>query len=51
MPLESMDELFEVKPIRKAHGVVVAQIREDEEQFRQDIKQGEGTHSHVEGGK
>ncbi|KAK2760768.1 hypothetical protein FQN54_002005 [Arachnomyces sp. PD_36] len=51
VPLESMDELFEVKPIRKAHEVVVAQIREDEERFRQDIKQGEGTHSYVEAGK
>ena len=56
VPLESMDDLFEVKPIRKAHKIVVQQIREDEERFRQDIKVVEreqelGSHSHVEGGK
>src|SRR5690606_29944038 len=36
VPLESMDDLFEVKPIRKAHGVLVARIREEEERFRED---------------
>lgn len=51
VPLESMDDLFEVKPIRDAHGVVVARIREEEERFREDIKEGEGEASFVEGAK
>jgi hypothetical protein len=56
VPLESMDDLFEVEPIRKAHKVVMEQIREDEERFRENIKavEGEreqGNYSHVESGK
>lgn len=38
VPLESMDQLFEIKPIRHAHGQMVARLREDEERFRQDIE-------------
>lgn len=34
IPLESMDRLFAVKPPRKAHGIVVAELRQEEEEFR-----------------
>lgn len=39
LPLESMDQLFEIKPVRKAHGEMVAKLREDEEHFRHDIEE------------
>ncbi|KAK1143946.1 hypothetical protein N8T08_005855 [Aspergillus melleus] len=39
IPLESMDALFEEKPIWHAHGRVLAQIREDEERFRRDLEE------------
>lgn len=38
IPLESMEELFMTKPIWRAHGQVVAKLREDEERFRHDIE-------------
>ncbi|KAJ5950953.1 Major facilitator superfamily domain general substrate transporter [Penicillium vulpinum] len=38
IPLESMDQLFDIKPVRHAHGKMVAQLRENEEQFRQDVE-------------
>lgn len=34
IPLESMDRLFLVKPPRKAHGVVVLELKAQEEEFR-----------------
>lgn len=34
IPLESMDRLFEIKPPRKAHGVLVEELRHQEEEFR-----------------
>ncbi|OJJ45277.1 hypothetical protein ASPZODRAFT_17496 [Penicilliopsis zonata CBS 506.65] len=37
IPLESMDQLFAHQPIRQAHGVLLQQLREDEERFRHDI--------------
>lgn len=39
IPLESMDRLFEIKPIWRAHGQIVATLREDEERFRHDIEE------------
>lgn len=39
IPLESMDSLFEHKPIWHAHARVLAQIREDEERFRHDLEE------------
>lgn len=39
IPLESMDQLFAVKPIRRAHQTVLDQLREDEERFRRDIEE------------
>jgi hypothetical protein len=38
IPLESMDLLFEHKPVRHAHKIVLGKIREDEERFRQEIE-------------
>lgn len=39
VPLESMDQLFEIKPIRNAHAQIIAKLREDEENFRHDIQE------------
>lgn len=39
IPLESMDLLFEEKPVRKAHKIVLEKIREDEERFRRDMEE------------
>lgn len=36
VPLEFMDRLFEIKPVRKAHGTVIAEVRAEEESFRHD---------------
>lgn len=33
-----MDELFKTKPVWHAHGVVVSNLREDEERSRHDIE-------------
>jgi len=38
IPLENMDRLFAVRPARKAHGIVLAEIREQEEEFRHDAE-------------
>jgi hypothetical protein len=38
IPLESMDLLFETKPIWRAHGAVVVRLREDDERFRRDVE-------------
>ncbi|KAJ5436561.1 Major facilitator superfamily domain general substrate transporter [Penicillium cf. griseofulvum] len=38
IPLESMDQLFDIKPVRHAHGKMIVQLRESEEQFRQDVE-------------
>ncbi|KAJ5343548.1 hypothetical protein MYU51_021639 [Penicillium brevicompactum] len=38
IPLESMDALFDIKPVWRAHGRMVAQLRENEEQFRHDVE-------------
>ena len=34
LPLEAMDRLFKAKPTRRAHGIVMAELRADEEEFR-----------------
>lgn len=34
IPLESMDRLFEIKPPRNAHGILVEELRREEEEFR-----------------
>jgi hypothetical protein len=39
IPLESMDLLFETKPVWRAHGMVLTKIREDEERFRHEIEE------------
>lgn len=39
IPLESMDRLFEIKPIWRAHAQIVATLREEEEGFRHDIEE------------
>jgi len=38
IPLESVHRLFEVSPIRKAHGIVMAEVREAEAEFRHDAE-------------
>ncbi|KAJ5799572.1 uncharacterized protein N7518_001640 [Penicillium psychrosexuale] len=38
IPLESMEQLFDIKPVRHAHGKMVAQLRENEELFRNDVE-------------
>ncbi|KAJ6143229.1 hypothetical protein N7471_002682 [Penicillium samsonianum] len=38
VPLESMDQLFDIKPVWRAHGQMVAQLREDEARFRNDVE-------------
>ncbi|KAF2799960.1 general substrate transporter [Melanomma pulvis-pyrius CBS 109.77] len=35
IPLERMDELFEIKPVTKAHAAMMVKLREEEEEFRQ----------------
>ncbi|KAJ6145026.1 hypothetical protein N7470_008921 [Penicillium chermesinum] len=39
IPLESMDQLFEIKPVWKAHKQLLEQLHEDEERFRHDIEE------------
>ncbi|KAL4971710.1 general substrate transporter [Aspergillus desertorum] len=56
IPLEAVDRLFEIQPVWRAHAKLKEQLREDEEQFRFEIKEGvfgkdgnEGpAHGHVE---
>lgn len=38
VPLEHMDELFAIKEVRKAHGIMMAKLREQEEEFRVDAE-------------
>ncbi|KAF4306494.1 Sugar/inositol transporter [Botryosphaeria dothidea] len=38
VPLESMDRLFEIKPAGKANKIVIAELREQEENFRHDAE-------------
>lgn len=43
VPLENMDSLFEHKPVWRAHGEVIARLREDELQFRRDVEEAGGS--------
>lgn len=38
IPLESMDRLFEIKPVRKANKIVLEEVRLREEEFRHDAE-------------
>ena len=38
IPLERMDELFEIKPVSKAHGELMEKLRVEEEEFRHDVE-------------
>ena len=38
VPLEHMDELFEIKPVGKANKILMAKLREQEEDFRHDAE-------------
>ncbi|GES64915.1 quinate permease [Aspergillus terreus] len=40
IPLEVVDQLFEQKPIWRANAMLKAQLKEDEERFRFEIKEG-----------
>jgi hypothetical protein len=40
IPLEVVDRLFEVKPVWRANEKVKAQMKEEEERFRFEIKEG-----------
>lgn len=48
VPLEKIDRLFEIKPVWKANETLMAQLREEEVQFRTDAK-GEATHRELKG--
>ncbi|KAF2157349.1 quinate permease [Myriangium duriaei CBS 260.36] len=37
VPLERMDRLFSIRPVRKAHKTVMAEVRAEEEDFRHDV--------------
>lgn len=36
VPLESMDRLFAIRPVRKAHKIVIAEDQTRDQEFRQD---------------
>jgi len=38
IPLEKMDRLFEVKPVRKANGIVMEEILLQDAEFRQNAE-------------
>jgi hypothetical protein len=58
IPLEAMDRLFEIKPVTKANRTIMAELREQEEEFRHDAEgaglstvttnKGEGKGTHFE---
>ncbi|KZL88322.1 quinate permease [Colletotrichum incanum] len=49
VPLEKVDRLFEIKPVWRANETLMAQLREEEVQFRTDAK-SEATHKEHPGG-
>ncbi|GKT42988.1 putative quinate permease [Colletotrichum spaethianum] len=49
VPLEKVDRLFEIKPVWRANETLMAQLREEEVQFRTDAK-GEATHKEYPNG-
>ncbi|KAF2473467.1 quinate permease [Lindgomyces ingoldianus] len=38
IPLEHMNRLFEIKPVRNAHGIVMQELQDQEEEFRHDAE-------------
>ncbi|KAH7118624.1 general substrate transporter [Dactylonectria estremocensis] len=40
IPLEKVERLFKIKPIWRANEVLKAQLKQEDEQFRQDVKEG-----------
>ncbi|KAM5341262.1 hypothetical protein ACJ41O_015371 [Fusarium nematophilum] len=44
IPLEKIERLFKVKPVWNANKILKAQLKEEGEQFRQDIKEGSVHH-------
>jgi hypothetical protein len=50
IPLESMDRLFEVKPVHRANKIVMEEVRLREEEFRQDVE-GAGLRAEKENSK
>ncbi|KAL4959604.1 sugar porter family MFS transporter [Aspergillus stella-maris] len=54
IPLESMEALFDKKPVWKAHGMVIKELRESEERFRSEVEEQGGDFGGVfgkEGGR
>lgn len=49
VPLEKVDRLFEIKPVWRANETLMAQLRDEEVQFRTDAK-GDATHKEHTGG-
>jgi hypothetical protein len=38
VPLEAMDRLFKIKPVRKANKIIIAELREQEEEFHAQVE-------------
>jgi hypothetical protein len=38
LPLDTMNRLFEIKPVRKAHGIMLEELRVQEEEFRRNAE-------------
>ncbi|KAL2796092.1 general substrate transporter [Aspergillus keveii] len=55
IPLESMESLFDKKPVWRAHEMLLKELREDEERFRHDIEETQfkraGMQEHIEEAK
>ncbi|KAL2847977.1 general substrate transporter [Aspergillus pseudodeflectus] len=55
IPLESMESLFDKKPVWRAHAMLLKELREDEERFRHDIEETQykraGMQEHIEEAK
>lgn len=49
IPLEKMERLFQVKPIWRANEKLKAELQQEEQQFRTDVK-GRAVHKEVGGG-
>ncbi|KAI0473411.1 general substrate transporter [Xylariaceae sp. FL0804] len=40
VPLEAMDRLFEIRPVSRAHGVVLGEVKARDEEFRRGVEEG-----------
>ncbi|KAL4949571.1 general substrate transporter [Aspergillus filifer] len=49
IPLESMEALFDKKPVWRAHGMVIKELRESEEAFRNEVEEQGGDFGKVFG--